>query len=293
MLGNDRRKILFFIVYRFHFYRFVFCTSVIRVSFVLFILFKMLLQVEEGVELFEETMAKMHEANSDNQREKFQRKILQDDFKKEEIKKLQRLRDQIKGWQNSSDIKIIYQMRYLEDEVDKTESQIESLSTADQTRKKGLLILEHLESTRVMDALKESFEMYIESLNPESENDSESFDSEITGVYDELDLQSYTPQLDGAIFDSSDSDEKMENNIDRRISPVASPTPVVPKETDDDNNTKQRHLTFTTTNISQQKYTSYTVKTYQRLTCSYIIGVRAHTPINVQLYYRSTCIYTD
>lgn len=32
----------------------------------------MLLQVEEGVELFEETMAKMQEANSDNQREKFQ-----------------------------------------------------------------------------------------------------------------------------------------------------------------------------------------------------------------------------
>ncbi|EJW78881.1 hypothetical protein WUBG_10207 [Wuchereria bancrofti] len=56
-------------------------------------------KVEEGVELFEETMAKMQEANSDNQREKFQ-----DDLKKE-IKKLQRLRDQIKGWQNSSDIK--------------------------------------------------------------------------------------------------------------------------------------------------------------------------------------------
>ncbi|VDN02959.1 unnamed protein product, partial [Onchocerca ochengi] len=89
--------------------------------------------------------------------------------------------------------------------------------------------MEHLESTRVMDALKESFEMYIESLNPESENDSESFDSEITGVYDELDLQSYTPQLDGAIFGSSDSDEKMENNIDRRILPVPSPTPVLPK----------------------------------------------------------------
>lgn len=46
-------------------------------------------------------MAKMAEANSDNQREKFQ-----DDLKKE-IKKLQRLRDQIKGWQNSSEIKVI------------------------------------------------------------------------------------------------------------------------------------------------------------------------------------------
>lgn len=47
-------------------------------------------------------MAKMSEANSDNQREKFQ-----DDLKKE-IKKLQRLRDQIKGWQNSSEIKVIF-----------------------------------------------------------------------------------------------------------------------------------------------------------------------------------------
>uniref|UniRef100_A0A915CM52 CCR4-NOT transcription complex subunit 3 n=1 Tax=Ditylenchus dipsaci TaxID=166011 RepID=A0A915CM52_9BILA len=56
-------------------------------------------KIDEGFEIFDEIMAKMSEANSDNQREKFQ-----DDLKKE-IKKLQRLRDQIKGWQNSSDIK--------------------------------------------------------------------------------------------------------------------------------------------------------------------------------------------
>ncbi|GMR42118.1 hypothetical protein PMAYCL1PPCAC_12313 [Pristionchus mayeri] len=56
-------------------------------------------KIDEGVELFEETMGKMSESNSDNQREK-----LQDDLKKE-IKKLQRLRDQVKNWQNSSDIK--------------------------------------------------------------------------------------------------------------------------------------------------------------------------------------------
>ncbi|VDM97423.1 unnamed protein product [Thelazia callipaeda] len=224
-------------------------------------------KVEEGVELFEETMAKMQEANSDNQREKFQ-----DDLKKE-IKKLQRLRDQIKGWQNSSDIKdkdklISYrklieqrmeqfkdierenktkphskqglsaeekldprekekaetvewlqcQIRYMEDEADKTESQIELLSTVDQTRKKGkrddpkkgekerlkrlddlrkhlerirfhvsklevcmrLVNNETLESRKVIDSLKEPFEMYIESLDPESENDPESFDPETT-----------------------------------------------------------------------------------------------------------------
>ena len=44
-------------------------------------------------------MNKMHDANSDNQRDKYQ-----DDLKKE-IKKLQRLRDQLKGWQNNSDVK--------------------------------------------------------------------------------------------------------------------------------------------------------------------------------------------
>lgn len=57
-------------------------------------------QIDEGLEVFEETMSKMNEANSENQRDK-----LQDDLKKE-IKKLQRLREQVKGWQNSSDIKV-------------------------------------------------------------------------------------------------------------------------------------------------------------------------------------------
>ena len=55
--------------------------------------------MDEGVDVFQDTMNKMTEANSENQREKFQ-----DDLKKE-IKKLQRLRDQIKGWQSSSDVK--------------------------------------------------------------------------------------------------------------------------------------------------------------------------------------------
>lgn len=41
---------------------------------------------------------------------------------------------------------------------------------------------ETLESKRVMDALKEQFEMYIEALDPESENDPESFDPESSGL---------------------------------------------------------------------------------------------------------------
>ncbi|CAJ0942048.1 unnamed protein product, partial [Mesorhabditis belari] len=56
-------------------------------------------KIDEGVEEFEMIMNKMQDANSDNQRDKYQ-----DDLKRE-IKKLQRLRDSLKGWQNNPDIK--------------------------------------------------------------------------------------------------------------------------------------------------------------------------------------------
>ena len=60
---------------------------------------KVFRKVDEGCDEFAAIQLKMAEASTDNQRDK-----LQDDLKKE-IKKLQRLRDQIKGWQNSNDIK--------------------------------------------------------------------------------------------------------------------------------------------------------------------------------------------
>merc|ERR1711874_433697 len=53
----------------------------------------------EGVEKFEETWQKVHNASNSNQKEKYE-----EDLKKE-IKKLQRLRDQIKTWIASPDIK--------------------------------------------------------------------------------------------------------------------------------------------------------------------------------------------
>lgn len=49
-------------------------------------------KVAEGVEKFEETWQKVHYASNTNQKEKYE-----EDLKKE-IKKLQRLRDQIKTW---------------------------------------------------------------------------------------------------------------------------------------------------------------------------------------------------
>jgi len=56
-------------------------------------------KVSEGVEKFEDTWQKVHNASNANQKEKYE-----EDLKKE-IKKLQRLRDQIKTWLASGEIK--------------------------------------------------------------------------------------------------------------------------------------------------------------------------------------------
>jgi len=56
-------------------------------------------KVAEGVEKFEDTWQKVHNASNANQKEKYE-----EDLKKE-IKKLQRLRDQIKTWLASGEIK--------------------------------------------------------------------------------------------------------------------------------------------------------------------------------------------
>ncbi|XP_054167950.1 CCR4-NOT transcription complex subunit 3-like [Oppia nitens] len=56
-------------------------------------------KVTEGVETFEDIWQKVHNANNSNQKEKYEADL------KKEIKKLQRLRDQIKTWVASSEIK--------------------------------------------------------------------------------------------------------------------------------------------------------------------------------------------
>uniref|UniRef100_A0A914WTQ6 CCR4-NOT transcription complex subunit 3 n=1 Tax=Plectus sambesii TaxID=2011161 RepID=A0A914WTQ6_9BILA len=99
-------------------------------------------KIDEGVELFEETMAKMQEANSDNQREKFQ-----DDLKKE-IKKLQRLRDQIKGWQNSSDIKDKERLTHYRKVIEQRMEQFKDIERENKTKphsKQGLSAEEKLD----------------------------------------------------------------------------------------------------------------------------------------------------
>jgi CCR4-NOT transcriptional regulation complex NOT5 subunit len=56
-------------------------------------------KVDEGVELFDEIWEKVYTAEQQNQKEKYEMDL------KKEIKKLQRLRDQIKTWIGSSDVK--------------------------------------------------------------------------------------------------------------------------------------------------------------------------------------------
>ncbi|KAL7078783.1 hypothetical protein ACQ4LE_001934 [Meloidogyne hapla] len=263
-------------------------------------------KIEEGFEIFDDIMAKMTEANSDNQREKFQ-----DDLKKE-IKKLQRLRDQIKGWQNSSEIKdkdslskfrklieqrmeifkdverenkmkphskqgltaedkldpkekekcdtiewLNCQIRRIQDEIDRTESKLETLSSsADTGKKRGkkddakknekektdelrrhldrvkfhLLNLEvcirminneKIEIKDVNGKLKEPLEMYIDALDPENDDDPESLDPE--DIYEELNFSTYLSQL-GGISTNSVDDEKGPNN-DNGSHKSSSPSP--------------------------------------------------------------------
>ncbi|KAG8235293.1 hypothetical protein J437_LFUL014931 [Ladona fulva] len=56
-------------------------------------------KVSEGVETFQDTWKKVQHATNSNQKEKYEADL------KKEIKKLQRLRDQIKTWLASQDIK--------------------------------------------------------------------------------------------------------------------------------------------------------------------------------------------
>lgn len=56
-------------------------------------------KISEGVEAFDDTFKKMHHATNNNQTEKYEGDL------KKEIKKLQRLREQIKSWASSSDVK--------------------------------------------------------------------------------------------------------------------------------------------------------------------------------------------
>ena len=56
-------------------------------------------KIHEGLEIFEDYWSKFHNAPSDNLRDKYELEL------KREIKKLQRFREQIKGWMLDSNVK--------------------------------------------------------------------------------------------------------------------------------------------------------------------------------------------
>ncbi|KNC98651.1 uncharacterized protein SPPG_06333 [Spizellomyces punctatus DAOM BR117] len=87
---------------------------------------KVLKRVAEGVEIFRETFDKLDAATTPAQKEKYEGDL------KKEIKKLQRLRDQIRTWLSSSDIK---DKRNLEENRRLIEEQMERFKAAEKALK--------------------------------------------------------------------------------------------------------------------------------------------------------------
>jgi hypothetical protein len=56
-------------------------------------------KIDEGVEIFDDLHEKVYAAEQQNQKEKYEADL------KKEIKKLQRLRDQVKSWVSSGEVK--------------------------------------------------------------------------------------------------------------------------------------------------------------------------------------------
>ncbi|XP_018494598.1 CCR4-NOT transcription complex subunit 3 [Galendromus occidentalis] len=83
-------------------------------------------KVTEGVETFDDIWKKVHGASNTNQKEKYEADL------KKEIKKLQRLRDQIKTWLSSSEIK---DKRQLQDTRKLIETQMERFKVVERETK--------------------------------------------------------------------------------------------------------------------------------------------------------------
>lgn len=108
-------------------------------------------KVSEGVETFEDIWKKVHSATNANQKEKYEQDL------KKEIKKLQRLRDQIKSWCASNDIK---DKRILMDNRRLIETQMERFKIVEREIKTKSYSKEGLGAASKMDpATKEKEEM--------------------------------------------------------------------------------------------------------------------------------------
>ncbi|KAI8073856.1 Not1 N-terminal domain, CCR4-Not complex component-domain-containing protein [Gongronella butleri] len=103
---------------------------------------RVLKKVGEGVETFESIFDKIQTANNVNQKEKYEQDL------KKEIKKLQRLRDQIKTWISSNEIK---DKRALVDNRKLIESQMERFKAIEKEMKTKAFSKEGLAKKEMMD----------------------------------------------------------------------------------------------------------------------------------------------
>lgn len=133
-------------------------------------------KVNEGVETFEDIWQKVHNATNSNQKEKYESDL------KKEIKKLQRLRDQIKTWLASSDIK---DKRQLIENRKLIETQMERFKVVERETKTKAYSKEGLGAAQKLDpAQQEKDEMNqwlsnsINALNLQSEQ----YESEIESL---------------------------------------------------------------------------------------------------------------
>ncbi|CAD5122859.1 DgyrCDS11261 [Dimorphilus gyrociliatus] len=99
-------------------------------------------KVDEGVQTFQEIWDKVHNASNTNQKEKFEADL------KKEIKKLQRLRDQIKSWLTSNDIK---DKRQLQEYRRLIETQMERFKVVERETKTKAYSKEGLGSAQKLD----------------------------------------------------------------------------------------------------------------------------------------------
>ncbi|CEP12470.1 hypothetical protein [Parasitella parasitica] len=103
---------------------------------------RLLKKVSEGVETFESIFDKIHHTSNANQKDKYEQDL------KKEIKKLQRLRDQIKTWLSSNDIKdkraLLENRKLIEAQMERFK-QIEKEMKTKAYSKEGLMQKERLD----------------------------------------------------------------------------------------------------------------------------------------------------
>ncbi|CAH3181966.1 unnamed protein product [Porites evermanni] len=134
-------------------------------------------KVTEGVETFEDIWQKVHNATNANQKEKYEADL------KKEIKKLQRLRDQIKTWMASNDIK---DKRTLQDNRKLIETQMERFKVVERETKTKAYSKEGLGlATKIDPATKEREEarIWITEVLDRLQIEVDQIESEIEQVY--------------------------------------------------------------------------------------------------------------